>query len=240
MVAGCATCGGTPSSSDERDELQERDRSVGPDLDLLLELVHLPVIDQQDEPVAVERSLGQLELSLGVYRPPTAHLEAVQGPLSLRRLDETVEVLGLVEVVVVHLPVDTGADQLTHRDLLVRYVEREVSIVITAQAESRFVPDLQRRRHGHTPSSKPSGNVYEAYGLLHTTTRGKSLETARIRESRDARVHTDVCQACSACSPFGDVWGRSHTGTWKGCIVSLALHTTPPFSAGGPSSTCRR
>src|ERR687897_1504868 len=185
MVAGCAFCGGTRSSSDEWEELQERDRGVWPDLDLIFELVDLPVIDQQDEPVTVECPFGQLELSFGVYLPPPAHPEAVQRPLSLGRLDETVEVLGLVEVVVVHLPVDTGADQLTHRDLLVRYVEREVSIVITAQAESRFVPDLQRRRHGHTPSSRPSGNVYEAYGLLHATTRGKSLETARIGESRD-------------------------------------------------------
>src|SRR5918995_33876 len=91
MVAGCATCGGTRSSSDEWDELQECDRGVGPDLDLILELVHLPVIDQQDEPVAVERPLGQLELSLGVYLPPPAHPETVEGPLSLGRLDETVE-----------------------------------------------------------------------------------------------------------------------------------------------------
>src|SRR5215217_2511 len=154
-------------------------------------------------------------------------------------LDEPAEVLGLAEVEVTHLPVDAGTDQLPHRDALCRHVQREASIVIIAEAESRFVPDLQRRRHRHTPSSKPSGNVYEAYGLLHARTRGKSIETARIRESRDARAHTDACQACSAYSPFDDALGRSHGGTWTGCIVSLALHTDPPFSAGWPSSTYR-
>src|SRR5215208_6757224 len=194
MVAGCATCGGTRSSSDERDELQECDRGVWPDLDPVLELVHLPVIDQQDEPVAVERSLGQLELSLGVYRPPPAHLEAVEGPLSVGRLDETVEVLGLVEVVVVHLPVDAGPDQLLHRDLFVRYIKREVSIVITAEVESRFVLDLQRRRHRHTPSSKPTGNVYEAYGLLHTTTRAKNDSSRSARVGR--HPHTVAGTQC--------------------------------------------
>src|SRR5215217_7374847 len=98
-------------------------------------------------------------------------------------LDEPAEVLGLAEVEVTHLPVDAGTDQLPHRDALCRHVQREASIVIIAEAESSFVPDLQRRRHRHTPSSKPSGKVYEAYGLLHTTTRVKSLETGRIRES---------------------------------------------------------
>jgi hypothetical protein len=52
------------------------------------------------------------------------------------------EVFGLVEVVVVLFTVDTGADQLPNRYPLFRYVEGEVSIVITAEAESRFVPDL--------------------------------------------------------------------------------------------------
>src|SRR3712207_2113376 len=60
------------------------------------------------------------------------------------------KVLGLVEVVIVHFPVDTGADQLPHRDPLFRHLEQKSAVVTRADVESRFVPDLHRRRHGYT------------------------------------------------------------------------------------------
>jgi hypothetical protein len=113
-------------------------------------------------------------------------------------LDETVEVLGLADVVFVHFPVDAGADEVPHRDPLFRYVEGKVSIIITAEAESRFVPDLQRGRHRHTPSSKSPGMVYEAYGLLHTTTTGKSTETQAIGVSLVVRRTSQMMSTMNA------------------------------------------
>src|SRR5215212_2869531 len=187
-----AACGGTRSSSDERDELQESDRSVRPDLDLLFELADLPVVDQDDEAVGVEGLYGQLELFFGVYPPPLAHPKAVEGSLRVRRLNEPAEVLGLSQVVVAHLVCDAGADQLPHRDPAFHNIEREISVLISPEANRRFVPDLQRRRHRHTPSSKPSGNVYEAYGPWGAMTSTKSAGKVVIQSSTwSSRSHRD-------------------------------------------------
>src|SRR5215212_7562288 len=191
-VAACAVCAGTRSASDERDQLQERDRGVWPDLDLLFQLVHLPVIEQYDEPVAVERLDSHLELSLGVYPAPRAHLETVQGSLRFRRLDETAEVLGLVEVVFAHLPVDAGADQLPHRDPLVRYIEHEASVfssprlnVVSSLIFSVVDIATPRRRN-------PSKTYTKRTACCTPRQEAKAPETARIRASRGHRtpVHT--------------------------------------------------
>jgi hypothetical protein len=60
-----------------------------------------------------------------------------------------------VEVVVAHLLIYAGADQLSYRDALAQEIKRE-SFIGTAEVESRIILDRQRPSHRYHPSSKPS------------------------------------------------------------------------------------
>src|SRR5687768_2108627 len=73
-------------SADQRNQLHEADSRAELDLDLVVQRIHLPVIHQDKESVAL-KSLDCLpKLLLPVNLPPLPHLISVQDLLGIRRL----------------------------------------------------------------------------------------------------------------------------------------------------------
>src|SRR3954470_23863234 len=106
------------SAPDQGNELDERHHQVASQVDLLVEIVDLPVADQEDEAVTRERRLGGVSLLLPVEPAHGAHPIAVQLDFGVAGPDQAAEVLRGGGVVAGHLLAHAEPYELAGRDAL--------------------------------------------------------------------------------------------------------------------------
>src|SRR5262245_15829619 len=134
------SCNDTSSSSYQSHQFQKSHFRFRLHLDPRIQALHLPLVNQNDEAIALKSLDSLVELFLTIQRLELTRTRVVMRLLHLPGLKQAVKLVRLPCVVLGHFALDACADELTHSQAV--GLQRKLEHVLIAEpAVYRFVFD---------------------------------------------------------------------------------------------------